>query len=174
MLRWIAFIAVSTGIGYISRKSLFKPRSHGFFRFFAVEFIFLLILINAEHWFHTPFSTIQIASWSLLVLSLLVAWHGFCLLHTSGRARDGIENTTILVRRGAYRYVRHPLYSSLILFGWGVFLKNATLLSTFLALVASVFLIATARAEEAENVQKFGDDYVAYMKKTKMFIPSII
>lgn len=32
-------------------------------------------------------------------------------------------------------------------------------------------MIATARVEEAENLQKFGEDYAAYMKTTKRFIP---
>jgi protein-S-isoprenylcysteine O-methyltransferase Ste14 len=28
-----------------------------------------------------------------------------------------------------------------------------------------------AKAEEAENLQRFGDDYAAYMKTTTMFLP---
>ena len=40
-----------------------------------------------------------------------------------------------------------------------------------LALVATAFLVATARIEERENMNKFGDDYAAYMKTTKRFIP---
>ena len=85
-----------------------------------------------------------------------------------------IENTTVLIKRSSYKYIRHPLYSSLLLFGWGVCFKNPSLLSAFLVVATSVFLVATARVEEKENIQKFGDDYVAYMKETKMFIPFII
>ena len=85
-----------------------------------------------------------------------------------------IENTTVLIKRGSYKCIRHPLYSSLLLFGWGVFFKNPSLLSALLVVVASAFLVATARVEEMENVRKFGDDYVSYMKETKMFIPFII
>ncbi len=40
--------------------------------------------------------------------------------------------------------------------------------------MTSAFLIATAKVEEKENVLKFGDQYVAYMKKTKMFVPFLI
>jgi protein-S-isoprenylcysteine O-methyltransferase Ste14 len=35
----------------------------------------------------------------------------------------------------------------------------------------TAFLIATAKVEEVENLSKFGADYAAYMKTTKMFIP---
>jgi protein-S-isoprenylcysteine O-methyltransferase Ste14 len=33
------------------------------------------------------------------------------------------------------------------------------------------FLIATAKVEEQENLAKFGDEYVDYIKKSKMLIP---
>ena len=37
--------------------------------------------------------------------------------------------------------------------------------------LATLFLIATARADEAECIPYFGQSYREYMKKTKMFIP---
>jgi protein-S-isoprenylcysteine O-methyltransferase Ste14 len=40
-----------------------------------------------------------------------------------------------------------------------------------LALVATTFLIATARADEQECIRFFGGDYQDYMQKTKRFIP---
>lgn len=167
-------MVVSAGIVYLSRQSLRNLRSHGFFRFFAFECTLGLFLLNAGYWFHEPFSIIHIISWLLLLSSLFMVVNGFYLLRTEGRPGDMIENTTVLIRRDSYKYIRHPLYSSLLLFGWGVFFKNPSLLSAFLVVVTSAFLIATARVEEMENVRKFGDDYVAYMKETKMFIPFII
>jgi protein-S-isoprenylcysteine O-methyltransferase Ste14 len=110
----------------------------------------------------------------LLLSSLIMVVHAFYLLRVTGRPKGGIENTTVLVKRGAYKYIRHPLYGSLLLFGWGVFFKNPSLLSITLVLAASAFLVATARVEEAENLQKFGAEYAAYMETTKMFIPFLI
>jgi protein-S-isoprenylcysteine O-methyltransferase Ste14 len=69
------------------------------------------------------------------------------------------------------RYIRHPLYCSLLLLAWGVFLKDPSLLGGGVALIASAALVATAKVEEAENLRRFGDDYAAYMKTTKMFLP---
>lgn len=174
MLKLTIFIIVSAGIVFFSRKSLRRVRSHGFFRLFAFESILALLLLNLEYWFYEPFSALQIISWLLLLSSLILAVDGFYLLGTAGRPKRGIEETTVLVKRGAYKYIRHPLYNSLLLFGWGVFFKNPSLLSAVLVLVASGFLVATAKAEEAENLQKFGADYAEYMKITKMFIPFLI
>jgi len=35
-------------------------------------------------------------------------------------------------------------------------------------------LMATAKAEEKENMTRFGDEYSRYRKTTKMFIPGLI
>lgn len=171
MIRLIVFALVSLGFVVLSWPSLRDPRSHGFFRFFAFESLLALILLNAGHWFRDPFSPLQIVSWLLLLSSLVLAIHGFYLLRMIGRPQGGFEYTTALVVVGAYKYIRHPLYCSLLLLGWGAFFKNPSLLSVVLMMAASAFLTATARFEEAENLDKFGDQYAAYMKTTKIFIP---
>jgi protein-S-isoprenylcysteine O-methyltransferase Ste14 len=59
----------------------------------------------------------------------------------------------------------------LLFLAWGAFFKEVSLIGGILALVTTVFLIATAKMEEAENLQKFSIEYAAYMKTTRMFIP---
>ena len=81
------------------------------------------------------------------------------------------EKTTALVTTGLYRYIRHPLYSSLLLLTWGVFFKIPAWSGGLLALAATLFLVATARADEAECIRFFGSSYQEYMKHTKMFVP---
>lgn len=174
MVELILFAIVSGGIVSVSWPSLRHTRSHGFFRFFAFESLLALILVNAEHWFTDAFSALQILSWLLLLASLLLAVHGFRLLRRVGRPEGGIEDTTTLVTVGAYKYIRHPLYTSLLLLGWAAFFKEVSLLSSTLVLAASATLAATARVEEGENLHKFGAAYVAYRKKTKMFIPFLL
>jgi protein-S-isoprenylcysteine O-methyltransferase Ste14 len=119
LFKLIIFAAVSVGIVFISRASLRDPHSHGFFRFFVFESILALILLKLEHWFSNPFSALQIVSWLILLSSLVLATHGFYLLRMMGRPKGGIENTTTLVMLGVSNYVRHPLYTSWLLLGWG-------------------------------------------------------
>lgn len=132
-----------------------------------------MILLNLEVWFKNPFSVPQIISWVLLIISIFLVIHGVHLLRAVGKPRDALEDTTKLVLQGAYKYIRHPLYSSLLFLAWGVFFKNLDLLNTTLVVIATLFLAATARAEEAENLQKFGPAYADYMKKSKMFVPFV-
>ena len=174
IIKLIVFAIGSLGIIFLSLKSTSKLRSYGFFRFFAFESILVLILFNVEHWFRNPFSVLQIISWLLLIASVIIVSYGFYMLRMFGKPKEEIDDTTVLVKRGIYKYIRHPLYSSLLLLGWGVFLKDVSLVSLALVLVASGFLVSMARVEEKENIQKFGDDYSEYIKTTKMFIPFII
>jgi protein-S-isoprenylcysteine O-methyltransferase Ste14 len=76
------------------------------------------------------------------------------------------------VTRGAYRFIRHPMYASLLLLAWGIFFKDpASLAGLALAGLASLCLYLTARVEESENLRRFGEEYRVYMRGTKRFIP---
>jgi protein-S-isoprenylcysteine O-methyltransferase Ste14 len=180
-MKWAVFVGFSAGIVLLSWRSFRDRRSHGFYRFFAFEAILALILLNTAFWFNQPFSIRQILSWSLLLISLLLAIHGFWLLRQIGKPdasiddprRLNIEKTTQLVKVGAYRYIRHPLYTSLLCLAWGAFLKHPSLAGAGLGLIATLALYATSRAEETENLKQFGAEYEEYMGQTKMFVPFV-
>jgi len=89
-------------------------------------------------------------------------------------ANLAFENTTTLVTSGAYRWIRHPLYASLLALAWSAYLKDP-LGAGSMALVVGVsgFLLATAIAEERENLSRFDGNYANYMKRTKRFIPFV-
>jgi protein-S-isoprenylcysteine O-methyltransferase Ste14 len=180
MIRWIAFVVLSLLLVAVSWKSLHDLRSHGFYRFFAWETILALFLLNVSVWFDKPFAWNQMIAWSLLLLSVIPLVSGIHSLRRGGKPakeRAGepsllaFEKTTLLVTSGIYRYIRHPLYSSLFLLSWGIFFKSPSTLGVGLAITASLFLVATARADEIECTRFFGAPYREYMQKTKRFIP---
>lgn len=182
MSQWIIFALGSSLLITISWRSLHDPRSHGFYRFFAWEAILALFLLNARYWFFQPFAWNQLIAWSLLVISLIPLVLGVHSLRTRGKPVDrregepsllAFEKTTTLVTNGIYHYIRHPLYSSLFLLTWGIFFKSPSWYGMVLALLATFFLILTARADETECIHFFGMPYQQYMEKTRMFIPYI-
>ncbi len=156
------------------RLSVPTKRYHGLYRFFSFECILLLAILNLPVWFVDPLDWNQILSWILLIVSLFLAAQGFVLLRNVGKPRGDFENTSVLVEAGAYRYIRHPLYASLLALGTGVFLKDVTMTTGVLALVNGLALAATAKAEEKEMFAKFGIAYAEYTKRTKIFIPFVI
>jgi len=181
IVKLACFLLGTVCLVYVSRASLAVPRSHGFYRFFAWEAIVGLVLLNVDVWFHDPFAWQQLISWPLLLISAFLVIVGVRLLRQRGEPdarRDDVplvafEKTTTLVTTGAYRYIRHPLYSSLLFLAWGIFFKAPSWLGGLLALAATLFLTATARVEEAENVRFFGPAYEAYIRQTKMFVPFV-
>jgi protein-S-isoprenylcysteine O-methyltransferase Ste14 len=179
-LKLFAFVVLSAGLLYISRASLRTPRSHGFYRFFAWEFIAALFLLNIDVWFRNPFSWHQLVSWFFLVVCIVPLVFGIRALVSRGKPgaqREAepqllaFEKTSSLVTTGIYHYIRHPLYSSLLFLTWGIFFKALSWPGVLLALAATLFLIATARADEAECIRFFGQTYQDYMKQTKRFVP---
>jgi len=173
MIKAIIFIVVSAGFLRLSWSSLRRPTSYRSFRFFAFEAILGLTLLNADKWFVDPFSVVQVLSWLLLIGSLLLAMIGVRLLYVFGHPDGSIEDTTELVVVGVYRFIRHPLYASLMLFALGIFFKHVSLLAGIMLVIAFAFMIVTARFEERENRETFGAGYAEYMKRSKMFIPCV-
>jgi protein-S-isoprenylcysteine O-methyltransferase Ste14 len=173
-MKLIIFVIGTLGIIYFSWWASIKDRRyHGVYRFFAFESILGLILVNLSYWFLNPFSLPQFVSWISLVCSVIVAIQGFYLLRVAGEPKEKFENTTKLVDKGIYRYIRHPLYLSLILLGWGAYLKNLTVFTSVLFLINLVALLLTAKSEEKEMIGSFGEEYILYMRKTKIFVPFI-
>ena len=181
LLEVILFVLGTAALVFVSRKSLLRVRSHGFYRFFAWEILLAMLLLNARGWFDDPLAWHQVVSWLLLSVSLALVILGTRLLHEAGRqdadrsdpALLGMEKTSRLVTTGLYHTIRHPMYSSLLFLGWGMFFKSPSWPDAALALLCTFFLVATARIEERENIDHFGDHYVEYMKHSKMFIPYI-
>ena len=151
----------------------------GFIDFFAFEGTSLIVLLNLPFWFKNPFSPFQLVSWILILSSILFIALGFYLLTKLGGSRGRIEgsenlafeNTIILVTDGLFKYVRHPMYSSLLLLSWGALLKHLTMHGILAVLITTAFLVAAAKTEEQENIAFFGSSYEEYIKGTKMFIP---
>lgn len=154
--------------------SIRYKRYHGITRFFAFESVFILTLLNYNVWFKNPFSILQIISWILLFLSIYVVVTGYTLLKKKGNSTINFENTSVLVKSGIYKYIRHPLYLSIFLLGTGIVLKNPGTIQIILGSVNLVAVYFTSRIEENEMIAKFGQEYRQYITETKMFIPFII
>jgi protein-S-isoprenylcysteine O-methyltransferase Ste14 len=77
-----------------------------------------------------------------------------------------------LVTSGPYSYVRHPIYSGLMLAMIGSALTEDLLWLLLFALYFAYFLYS-ARSEEKMMLAQFPDTYPAYRRRTKMLIPFV-
>jgi protein-S-isoprenylcysteine O-methyltransferase Ste14 len=77
-----------------------------------------------------------------------------------------------LITRGIYAWLRHPLYTCLVMasLGWSaLFYSRSTLVAT---LPLALFLVAKARREERWLLEQF-PDYAGYRRRVAGFIPGI-
>jgi protein-S-isoprenylcysteine O-methyltransferase Ste14 len=176
----LTFAAVlGAAILLVSWRSLSRPGSHGFWRFWGFSFTLYLLVTALPVWVTGPGAIRQIISFALLFLSLFYVLYGVWLLRRHGGRTEreespetlGFENTARLVTAGLYRYIRHPMYGSLILLSWGCSLKLLTIGGAIAVVAATVFYFVTAKIEEGECRQVFGEEYRAYLQQTRMFIP---
>jgi len=84
-----------------------------------------------------------------------------------------LKEGCVLVTSGAYNYIRHPMYTSVILMMFGAWVSTPTLLETLLLFALILVLVLKARREEALWC---GHDeaYLQYKERTKLFIPYIL
>jgi protein-S-isoprenylcysteine O-methyltransferase Ste14 len=77
-----------------------------------------------------------------------------------------------LVTSGPYRFVRHPIYSGLLLAMLGSALA-ATLLWLLVLVGLGSYFIYSARVEERLMTSSFPEAYPAYRARSKMLIPFV-
>jgi len=110
-----------------------------------------------------PFS---LASIAFIFLTLGTHRIPIALWHQSNDAPRHI------VTYGAYRFVRHPFYSSFLLaFAAASLLLPHPVILTFAIYVFIVLNLTAAREERRLQASEFGGEYQAYMLKTGRFFP---
>lgn len=182
MSRIIFFLVLSIPLILISWRTIFNIKGHGLYRLFSWECILWIFATNYQDWFDEVFSINQIFSWIFLIISGYLIITGVTLMKKLGKPQSSrnekslyqFEKTSELIDEGIFRYIRHPLYSSLLFLTWGIFLKKPSVELLFVSILSSVFLYLTAIVDEKECIKFFGDKYTEYMKRSKRFIPYII
>jgi protein-S-isoprenylcysteine O-methyltransferase Ste14 len=78
-----------------------------------------------------------------------------------------------LVTTGPYAYVRHPIYTGLLLAMFGSAIAETAFWLVPLVVVGAYF-IYSARSEEKGMVEEFPERYPAYQKRTKILVPFLL
>lgn len=79
-----------------------------------------------------------------------------------------------LITRGVYRRIRHPMYSALLLYSvaHALVIPNWVAGPSNLAAFAVLFALRV-RPEERMMLEAFGDEYTAYIARTKRLVPGV-
>ncbi|WP_062076545.1 methyltransferase family protein [Demequina globuliformis] len=116
--------------------------------------------------------------WSSLGLALAMIVAGAVGVVWTGRSLGGsltpspVPNGVGLVARGLYRWVRHPMYTALILMCAGVAVSAGRVLCWASVFALVVFFEVKTRVEERYLVRAY-EGYDAYAARTGKFLPGL-
>lgn len=125
--------------------------------------------------------------WSAVALPEWVRWTGAGMVvaglalliwahQTLGASFSGnleVREQHRLVTNGPYHWIRHPIYSAILLWSAGLALITASWFLGLIPIAFAGFFTARAPNEERMMVEAFGDQYRAYMKQTGRFLPRV-
>ena len=125
----------------------------------------IYLILNARYEF------VDITVISLLITSMVIG-----LIAVFNMKVDNLSIAPTLKKlhqlrtNGIYQFVRHPMYTSVLLLCLALMLTNTHYLSQGVMLVLLVNLILKSRLEEKLLTKRF-NNYQAYKEKTGRFIP---
>lgn len=111
---------------------------------------------------------------AVLGTGLILRWTAIVTLGRYFTSNVAIQEGHTILKRGVYRYWRHPSYTGL----WLAFVGLAIHFRNWWSLIIVIVPITTAmlyriRVEEAALLETFGQDYEEYRKATGLLVPKI-
>ncbi|MCK4287976.1 MAG: isoprenylcysteine carboxylmethyltransferase family protein [Bacteroidales bacterium] len=106
-----------------------------------------------------------------MFLGILFLTCGILLLITASLHLRKAINTKDIVISGPFKYIRHPIYTSIYILSIGLGLIFFTWLWFIVMIIFIPFWYLECREEEKEMIKLYGKKYIEYQKKTGMFFP---
>jgi len=110
--------------------------------------------------------TVGLLGFALRIWASSYQWHNI--------ARPLPDARTGLITAGPYSFMRHPIYSSMLLLTAGIFLAFGSWIAAVVAITPTVFLnYWQAKYEESFLVERYGSEAQRYQRHLPIFIPKI-
>ena len=162
---------------YFAFVVAFAIEMHGIpFSMYVISWIVGKNLPEGVLWGHTLVSSIGFwgmyinMGCAVIAMTLIISgWKNIYRKYWSKERGNGS-----LVKKGVYRYIRHPQYTGLLLLSFGMMIEWVTLPLLILYPIMIGMYVRLAKKEEQDMLLEFGDEYREYMKETKMFLPFIL
>jgi protein-S-isoprenylcysteine O-methyltransferase Ste14 len=139
--------------------------------------IVMVAIAYAILW-QNPFWNRALPVWRLalsavfLVIAAFASWTGTRALGRHWRVDAGLSSDHQLIMSGPYRFVRHPIYTSMLC----ILLGTGFMITPWLpfALAVVVFIVGTeirVRTEDRLLASRFGDRFRDYQRSVPAYIP---
>jgi len=135
----------------------------------SLQFLFILLLLSGISLKNISLSTIIL----ILLSAALMLWAIIAMQKSKLSILPEPSANATLITNGPYRFIRHPMYTAILLGSTGILLQQFTLLRLVIFIALAITLHVKISWEEKMLSQKF-DGYKNYMKQTKRIMPFII
>ena len=182
---FVTMFVVNALIGLRNRKSRAKvvTRREGRLKLGAIGFLFLAWQSASVAFIINP----AWMGWSALPLPASLRWTGVGVMLATislalsaflslGKNYSGsvvIKDSHTLVTSGPYRWVRNPIYTTYFALALSLFLLTANWFIGVSILAFAILAASRVEDEEAILLERFGDEYRAYMRRTGRFLPRL-
>jgi protein-S-isoprenylcysteine O-methyltransferase Ste14 len=139
---------------------------------------FLLMIVAGVH----PFGMVMIGQSALsaslgvavCALGLFVSIWSRKTLGSNWSQDVELKHGHELVERGPYRYVRHPIYTGILLMALGTAIASGLLIEFLAFLCILVGFYIKLKQEETLLLTHFPDEYPAYKARVKAIVPFVL
>ncbi len=174
-LAWAAYWALSA-IG--NKPTAYRAKAgwkySSFLAAIALFALFSLFPHLFRHRLLPPGAPLKISGAALTALGLAVSVWARVMLGRNWSATPTIKEGHDLIQAGPYRFVRHPIYTGLLLAIFGTCLANGRVRDLVIFAAITLILIGKLLTEESLMLRQFPEAYPTYRKRTKALIPFVI
>jgi protein-S-isoprenylcysteine O-methyltransferase Ste14 len=149
-----------------------------------------LRLAGLALWLYLPFYVLfpRLIAWSTLPVPAGLRWAALAVaalgvppfVYWAQQSLGKNVTTTVITKKnhqlvtgGPYRYIRHPLYTAGLAFFVAMSVAAGSWFLLLAILTTFALLLVRTPKEEAKLLERFGDDYREYMKRTGRYIPRL-
>ena len=134
----------------------------------VLQFTFILLLLSGS-----PLSNFPVLAYAFIILSILLVFWAIATMRKSKLSilpEPSLHAT--LITNGPYRFIRHPMYTAILLGSVGLLIHHFNWLRLLIVIALAMVLVAKLTWEERMLLQKF-EAYREYMRRSKRLIPFI-
>ena len=176
---WLAFLLYWIATARKVKRTAEVKTNLRYVRWIIFVVAFLLLRISSRVG-HNLATTLLPHSVVLLTLGVIMNIAGVVIAIMARRTLAGnwssgvvLKENHELITTGLYSYVRHPIYTGILLMALGTALVNGTLASIALFVIVLAFLTYKAVKEEQLLTQHFPNEYPAYKARVKRIVPFV-
>jgi protein-S-isoprenylcysteine O-methyltransferase Ste14 len=175
-LSWAVFLAVWGAYALRAKRTVNAPStSLSWWRIVAVFAVFIALNFSGFHINISYRPTDVVGSIGVLICALGIAfavWARIYLASNWGMPMS-VKESPELITTGPYAYIRHPIYTGVLLAMLGSALVTGPVWGIVMLLFGGYF-IYSALQEEKLLIKEFPEQYQAYKSRSKMLIPFIL